>query len=95
MKQIIDLPDHITVSVIKAESGILIADLPELNSHVEADSVWELIRMVNNLIKLYFDIPEETPFMYAPNVQNKNRVSSKLTHLNFLKYYTPSLRTGC
>lgn len=72
----IKLPEKITVKVVKCEHNKFIAELPEYNVHTEADNVKELVRMVNDLIYSYFDIPEKV---------QKSLKYKPLDDVNFLK----------
>lgn len=53
------LPQFIKVDVKKSTTGILIADLPELNIFTEANDLNELFINVNDLIYTFFDIPKK------------------------------------
>ncbi|MEK7571081.1 MAG: hypothetical protein AAB553_02295 [Patescibacteria group bacterium] len=53
------LPQYIKVDVKKSTTGILIADLPELDIFTEANDLNELFINVNDLIYTFFDIPKK------------------------------------
>lgn len=62
------LPKSIKVRVDKCGDDKFIAILPDFNSHTEAESEFELLLMVNDLIMTIFDIPSEfhNKIIYAP-----------------------------
>lgn len=98
MKNIIKLPDKILVKIIKDKSGVFVAELPEFDLHTEADSVWELISNINDIVKLYFDIPENSlnSVVYTPPMIDKDPEIRQLRSIDFLKYYqSTSLNTNC
>lgn len=57
MKQILNLPESISVRIARVASGAVIAELPEYNAHTEADNLFELQFMVNDLIYCIFNVP--------------------------------------
>jgi hypothetical protein len=81
------LPDKIIVKVSKGKTGVYIADMPELNTHVEAESIFELVTCVNNAIKLYYDLPENSPILFAPYGLQVKSGTRKNIPMDFLKYY--------
>lgn len=54
----ISLPKQIKVKVQKCSHGKFMAELPDYNSHTEANSEMELLYMVNDLIMSIFDVPQ-------------------------------------
>ena len=81
-----DLPNKVIVKITRCESGTYIADMPEFNMHVEAKDGLELLKYINNAIKLYFDVPENSPILYAPQDMFTQTNTQKFTPMDFLKY---------
>lgn len=59
IKPILQLPEKIKVLLRKGSSGVFIAELPEYDISTEADSIWEIDDLINDLICVYFDVPQE------------------------------------
>lgn len=59
IQPILQLPERIKVHISKGSSGIFIAELPEYDISTEADSIWEIDDLINDLIWVYFDVPKE------------------------------------
>ena len=94
MNNITELPSKISVKLSKESDGTFIAELFELNTHVEANNEFELIKLVNNAIKLYFDLSEDTPIIYAPPEMFGHSVANHQSPTDFLKYL-PSNLSSC
>lgn len=58
-QQILQLPEKIKVSLKRGSSGVFIAELSEYDIFTEADSIWEIDDLINDLIWVYFDVPLE------------------------------------
>ncbi len=65
------VPDQILVQVSIGESGVILAELPELDVFTEADSLNHLFLQVNDLIYTALDIPKEfqDKMRYVPPIQ--------------------------
>lgn len=87
MNKVTQLPNKITVKILK-EQNVLIAELPEYDLHTEADTIWELVSNVNDIIKLYFNIPSEsqTGIIYFPPIGNREPEVTQISSIDFLKY---------
>ena len=95
------LPRELSVQVRKGESGILLADLPELYLFTEAEDLNELFFTVNDLIITYFNIPKkfQNKINYSPTkeaqeflleiVNSKPQDNSQKFELR--SFYTPDL----
>lgn len=59
IQPILQLPEKIKVLLRKGSSGVFIAELPEYDISTEADSIWEIDDLINDLIWVYFDVPLE------------------------------------
>lgn len=80
------LPFEIKVRMLKGESGVIIAELPDYDIFTEADSILELDDLINDLIYVYFDIPKDLrkTIRYVPE---KPRQEIDLnSHLIFQKF---------
>ena len=104
MKKITDfpkLPDRIKVSVIKGESGALLAKLPDYDVFTEADNLNDLVIQVNDLIYTFFDVPKKyhDDIFFQPEratqemlVNIASRPSSKSSsQFNIRSYYSPEM----
>ncbi|KKU01833.1 MAG: hypothetical protein UX99_C0011G0005 [Candidatus Amesbacteria bacterium GW2011_GWB1_47_26] len=62
------LPRRIEVHVKRGQSGVYIAELPELNIFTECDSLEDIDPHVNDLIFTHFDIPKrlQNKIWYRP-----------------------------
>ncbi|NCN22483.1 hypothetical protein COW98_02160 [Candidatus Roizmanbacteria bacterium CG22_combo_CG10-13_8_21_14_all_35_9] len=70
-----NLPLNIRVNVSKCNKGKYHIELPEYNTHTEADNEHEIIDLVNDLIFCYFDVPSsiKNKIFYKP-VREQNIV---------------------
>ncbi|MEK7633951.1 MAG: hypothetical protein AAB437_03855 [Patescibacteria group bacterium] len=73
------LPLSIRVSVSKCNEGKYHIDLPDYSAHTEADNENEIIRLANDLIFCYFDVPLsiKNKIFYKPK-QTENIVNIRL-----------------
>jgi hypothetical protein len=87
-KQILQLPERIKVHISKGSSGVFIAELPEYDISTEADSIWEIDDLINDLIWVYFDVPKEfrKVIRYVPEEAKKEM--DLRSHLIFQKFYS-------
>lgn len=87
-QQILKLPERIKVNIIKGSSGVFIAELPEYDISTEADQFCDVDYLINDLIWVYFDVPEEyrKAIRYVPEVQKKEM--DLRSHLIFQKFYS-------
>lgn len=87
-QQILQLPERIKVNIIRGSSGVFIAELPEYDISTEADQIWDLDDLINDLIWVYFDVPQEyrKAIRYVPEVQKKE--IDVRSHLIFQKFYS-------
>jgi len=53
-----NLPEVVKVKIVRGESGVFIAELPEYDVFTEADTLAELDFFINDLIYALFDIPK-------------------------------------
>lgn len=71
-------PKHITVRVERSQDGGFYAEVKSFPGCVtEADTFSELIEMVNDAVKTYFEIPEQyLPYMptYIPPLKEAQRL---------------------
>lgn len=58
MEKGILLPSKIKIKIFRGQSGAIIAELPDYDISTEADSIWEVDDLINDLIYVYFDVPE-------------------------------------
>lgn len=79
------LPKRIRVKFL-VENGIFIAELPEYNLHTEADSMWELVVNVNDLIKLFFDIPSDCKINFYPPTTSSPPPKRVSASVDFYRY---------
>lgn len=88
MNNIAKLPDKILVNILKDKNGVFVAELPEFDLHTEADDIWGLISNVNDIIRLYFDIPENNSncVIYTPPMVKREPEVRQLQSVDFLKY---------
>ena len=80
------LPERIKVHISKGSSGVFIAELPEYDISTEADSMWEIDDLINDLILVYFDVPKEfrKEIRYVPEEPRKE--IDLRAHLIFQKF---------
>lgn len=52
------LPSKVKIRIFKGQSGIFIAELPDYDISTEADSILEVDDLINDLIYVYFDVPQ-------------------------------------
>jgi len=80
------LPERIKVHISKGSSGVFIAELPEYDISTEADSMWEIDDLINDLIWVYFDVPKEfrKEIRYVPEEPRKE--IDLRAHLIFQKF---------
>ena len=80
------LPSKIKVNLFKGETGVIIAELPDYDVSTEADSPLEIDYLVNDLIHVYFNIPEEyrKAIRYVPE-ELKKEITLR-SHLVFQKF---------
>ncbi len=73
---LLSLPQKIKVSVVKSNSGVLLAELPEYDVFTEADNLNHLYFQVNDLICTYFDIPKELQdeIRFVPPLSEQKRL---------------------
>lgn len=72
----LNLPSSIQVNISKGTSGVWIANLPEYDIFTEADNIWEIDNLINDLVFTYFDVPKElqASVRYVPS-QPKDEIS--------------------
>lgn len=87
-KQIHQMPEKIKVNILKGSSGVFIAELPEYDISTEADEFCELDDLINDLIWVFFDVPEEyrKAIRYVPEKEKKE--IDLRSHLIFQKFYS-------
>jgi hypothetical protein len=87
MNELQHMPRKIRVRVTKGVSGALLAELPEYDVFTEADTLFELLVQVNDLIYTYFDLPSKYrgKIIYSPPLPEK-KVHEE-PKIDFNKYY--------
>ena len=80
------LPSKIKIRIFKGQSGVIIAELPDYDISTEADSILEVDDLINDLIFVYFDIPENLRkvIRYIPE-KPRQEIDLK-SHLIFQKF---------
>lgn len=87
IQTILQLPERIKVHISKGSSGVFIAELPEYDISTEADSIWEIDDLINDLIWVYFDVPQEfrKEIRYVPERPRKEiDLSAQLIFQKFI-----------
>lgn len=95
------LPDKIRVSVIKGESGALLARLPDYDVFTEADNLNDLVFQVNDLIYTFFDVPKkyQDDIFFQPGRATQEelvKIASQPAHksfsqINIRSYYSSQI----
>lgn len=82
----LNLPNSIHVNISKGKSGVWIANLPKYDIFTEADNVWEIDNLINDLVFTYFDVPKElqASIRYVPS-QPKEEINIG-AHLTLQKF---------
>lgn len=92
MNNITELPNKILVKIMRDKSGVFVAELPEYDLHTEADTIWDLISNINDIIKLYFDIPKDklSGIVFIPSIAKKEPELTQPRLMDFMKYHSSS-----
>ncbi|MEK7119308.1 MAG: hypothetical protein AAB457_01990 [Patescibacteria group bacterium] len=95
------LPDRIKVSVIKGESGALLARLPDYEVFTESDNLNDLVFQVNDLIYTFFDVPKKyhDDIFFQPERATQDKLvkiasgpsSKSYSQFNIRSYYSPEM----
>lgn len=86
MNKDLKLPDSIKVRISLVETGYF-AELPEYDIFTQANTLDELDFMINDLIMVFFDVPESlrSSVQYV-NVNAKHNKIDLASHLIFQKF---------
>lgn len=87
-KQILRLPERIKVHLTRGASGVFIAELPEYDISTEADQFCDLDFLINDLIWIYFDVPEEYRKAIRYVSEKEKKEIDLKSHLIFQKFYS-------
>lgn len=85
-RQILQLPEKFKVNILKGSSGVFIAELPEYDISTEANEFCELDGLINDLVCVYFDIPEEYRKAIRYVREEPKRKIDLKSHLIFQKF---------
>jgi hypothetical protein len=87
------LPERVKVKFFKGKSGAWIAELPEFDISTESDSLLQLEELMNDLLFVYFDVPEELRksirYVRVESEKNVNEETIEKNPSYFKKFISP------
>lgn len=82
----LNLPSSIQVNISRGTSGVWIADIPKYDIFTEVDDPLDIEDMVNDLLFVFFDVPENLRHTIRYVKVNPQEKISLASHLIFQKF---------